>query len=171
MKNIFIIILLSFSLLANASDKEQVSPAPNNIKLPKGYQDWAMISSSHRIDNHSLRVILGNNIAVSAARKGKTNPWPEGAILAKMVWKEGELESWNKAIVPEKFVHAEFMIKNSKKYEKTGGWGFARWVGLDQKPYGNDENFVQECFGCHTPVKDNDWVYTIPSKLPMPTKH
>jgi len=162
--------LLSFSLLTHAGDNEKVAPAPNQIELPKGYQDWAMISSSHRVDNHSLRVILGNDIAVSAARKNKTNPWPEGAILAKMVWKEGELETWNQAIVPEKFVHAEFMIKDSEKYKKTGGWGFARWVGLDQKPYGQDENFVQECFGCHTPVKGNDWVYTIPSKLPMPAK-
>jgi len=69
--------------------------------------------------------------------------------------------------VPEKFIHAEFMIKDSDKYVKTGGWGFARWLGLNQKPYGKDANFVQECFGCHTPVKNNDWVYTIPSQLPV----
>lgn len=74
-----------------------------------------------------------------------------------MVWKEGgELASWTKAIVHEKFVHAEFMIKDSVKYQKTGGWGFARWLGLEQKPYGQNENFVQECFGCHAPVKNND---------------
>jgi hypothetical protein len=167
MKYILITILFSLSLFSQADDNKKVLPSPNNIEIPEGYQDWAVISSSHRIDNHSLRVILGNDIAVKAARKGKTNPWPEGAILAKMVWKEGELEKWKNAIVPEKFVHAEFMFKDSEKYQKTGGWGFARWLGLAQKPYGKDENFVQECFGCHTPVKNNDWVYTIPSKMPM----
>ena len=41
-----------------------------------------------------------------------------------------------------------------------------RWVGAEQKPYGKDANFVQECFGCHTPVKDRDWVFTHPVKLP-----
>jgi len=159
--------VLIFIFIIRSANSTQVDVSPNQIEIPKGYKNWAMISSSHRVDNHSLRVILGNNIAVKAARIGKTNPWPEGSILAKMVWKEGELTSWNKAIVPEKFVHAEFMIKNTEKYKKTGGWGFARWIGLAQKPYGKDEHFVQECFGCHTPVKSNDWVYTIPSKLPV----
>ena len=171
MKNLYALALLGMSFLSQAANDKVVKPAPNGIKLPAGYQDWRIISSSHRTDNHSLRIILGNDIAVKAARAEKTNPWPEGSILAKMVWKEGELETWKPAIVPEKFVHAEFMIKDSKKYSKTGGWGFARWLGLEQKPFGSDENFVQGCFGCHTPVKDNDWVFTIPSKLPMPAKH
>lgn len=171
MKNLYALALLGMSFLSQAANDKVVKPAPNDIELPAGYQDWRVISSSHRTDNHSLRVILGNDIAVKAARAEKTNPWPEGSILAKMVWKEGELETWKPAIVPEKFVHAEFMIKDSKKYSKTGGWGFARWLGLEQKPFGNDENFVQGCFGCHTPVKDNDWVFTIPSKLPISTKH
>jgi len=170
--SIFLTSILSLSTLPYASSAEnqkltKIEATPNGIELPKGYQNWKMISSSHRVDNNSLRVILGNDIAVKASRNGKTNPWPEGSILAKMVWKEGELPTWNKAIVPEKFIHAEFMIKDSDKYVKTGGWGFARWLGLNQKPYGKDANFVQECFGCHTPVKNNDWVYTIPSQLPV----
>jgi hypothetical protein len=67
---------------------------------------------------------------------------------------------------PRRFRHAEFMVKDAKKYEATGGWGFARWLGKDQKPYGKDANFVQECFGCHQPVKDRDWVFTEPAPLP-----
>ena len=159
-------LTLSVLVTTNLYAQEKLPTAPNGIELPKGYQDWRVISSSHRTDHHSLRVILGNDIAIKAAREEKTNPWPEGTILAKMVWKEGELESWNNAIVPEDFVHAEFMIKDSTKYNKTGGWGFARWIGLDHKPFGDDENFVQGCFGCHTLTKNNDWVFTIPSKLP-----
>jgi len=60
-----------------------VPPAPNGIELPENYKDWPVISSSHRIDNHTLRVIVGNDIAVRAARSGQTNPWPDGAVLGK----------------------------------------------------------------------------------------
>ncbi|MBI5108238.1 MAG: cytochrome P460 family protein [Rhodocyclales bacterium] len=58
------------------------------------------------------------------------------------------------------------MVKNAVKYAATGGWGFARWLGPEQKPYGKDARFVQECFGCHTPVKDRDWVFAHPVMLP-----
>jgi hypothetical protein len=61
--------------------------APNGIQLPQGYKDWRVISSSHRTDNNTMRVIVGNDKAIDAARKGQTNPWPDGAILGKLVWK------------------------------------------------------------------------------------
>ena len=141
-------------------------PAPNGITLPAGYKDWKVIASSHRTDNNTLRVIVGNEIAVRAARAGRTNPWPDGSVLGKLVWKDTAHPAWQTAQVPGDFVHAEFMVKDSKKYASTGGWGFARWLGLAQTPYGKDANFVQECFGCHTPVKNNDWVFTHPAKLP-----
>lgn len=143
-----------------------IAPAANGIELPTGYKDWAMLSSSHRSDNNTLRVILGNATAIKAARQGKTRPWPDGSILAKLVWKDATHPKWEKAIIPGVFVHAEFMFKDQKKYSKTGGWGFARWQGLEQTPYGKDADFVQECFACHTPVKDNDYVFTIPALLP-----
>lgn len=63
-------------------------------------------------------------------------------------------------------MHAEFMTKDAAKFSATGGWGYARWLGKDQKPYGKDASFVQECVGCHTPVKDRDWVFTHPVQLP-----
>ena len=145
---------------------DNVAPAPNGITLPQGYKDWRVIASSHRTDNKTLRIILGNDIAINAARSGQTNPWPDGSVLAKLVWKEKTDAVWPTAIVPDAFVHAEFMVKDAKKYAATGGWGFARWLGTDQKPYGKDATFVQECFGCHTPVKSNDWVFTHPITLP-----
>lgn len=143
-----------------------VEPAPNGITLPEGYRDWRVIGTSHRTDNNTLRVILGNDIAIDAARQGETNPWPDGAILAKMVWKDASHEAWPAATVPGNFVHAEFMFKGRERYAQTGGWGYARWLGAEQKPYGKDADFAQECFGCHTPVKDNDYVFTHPVRLP-----
>ena len=158
--------VLACAALMFAGHAWAAEPAPNGITLPEGYQDWAVIASSQRNDNNTMRVILGNDAAVAAARGGNTNPWPDGAVLAKLVWKNEALDKWPAAVVPGAFVHAEFMVKDSQKYAETGGWGFARWLGMEQKPYGSDAGFVQECFGCHQPVKDRDFVFTLPASMP-----
>jgi len=80
-----------------------------------------------------------------------------------VVWKETPLTDWSTAIGPKEFVHAEFMFKDSTKYSDTYGWGWARWVGLEQKPF---EAGTVVCTSCHTPVKNRDWVYTDPAILP-----
>lgn len=154
-------IALGCTLSAFAAD-----PAPNGIALPDGYKDWRLLSTHYRTDNNTIRAVLGNDVAVKAARESKTNPWPDGAILGKMVWKAVKHDRWEAANEPGAFIHAEFMFKDSQKHAATGGWGYARWLGMDQKPYGKDAGFVQECVGCHTPVKDRDWVFTHPVKLP-----
>jgi len=165
------ILALSGLLLASLTSshtfaEKKVKPAPNGISIPENYKDWKVISQSHRTDNKTVRIILGNDTAVKAARSNNTNPWPQGAILGKLVWKQKNEEFWPTAIAPDKFVHAEFMIKDSKKYKETGGWGYARWKGMDQKPYGKDKDFTKECVACHTPVKNNDWVFTTPAEMP-----
>ncbi|MCW8929872.1 MAG: cytochrome P460 family protein, partial [Gammaproteobacteria bacterium] len=126
----------SFTLFSMTSFAGEVKPAPNGLQLPENYKDWKVISQSHRIDNNTLRIIIGNDNAIEASRKGQTSPWPNGAILGKLVWKQKNDEHWANAIVPDTFIHAEFMFKDSKKYASTGGWGYARWLGLKQKPYG-----------------------------------
>lgn len=145
---------------------EPPAPAPNGISFPQGYETWRVIALSHRTDHHSLRAILGNDTAIRAAEAGKTNPWPDGTVLAKVVWKETESPEWPGAIVPGGFIHAEFMVKDSGKYPETKGWGYARWLGEEYRPYGEDAGFVQECTACHAPMKENDYVFTRPATFP-----
>src|SRR5210317_1571594 len=101
------LLLAGLSLNVFASEKPH-SPS-HGISYPDGWKEWATIAVSHRNDNATLRVIVGNDIAVEAARSGNTNPWPDGAILGKVVWKDTELEYWQSATAPGDFVHAEFM--------------------------------------------------------------
>ena len=145
---------------------KDIAAAPNGIQVPQGYQNWQFIGTSHRTDNNSLRIIVGNDIAVAAVKSGKTKPWPKGSILGKLVWKDSQHPDWEKATVPGELSHIEFMIKDSVKYKKTGGWGYARWKGLEAVPYGKDANFAQECFNCHSVVKKDDYVFTRPVQLP-----
>ena len=58
------------------------------------------------------------------------------------------------------------MDKDAKKHKDTGGWGFARFVGNELKPYGKDAGFVSECFSCHIPVANNDYLFTKIVKTP-----
>lgn len=149
-----------------ASEQSNPQPAPNGLKIPKNYKDWPVLSISHRTDKNSLRVILGNSVAIKAARSGQTNPWPDGTILAKLVWKDNEHPLWPAATVPGDKEHIEFMFKDSKRFKANDGWGYARWVGKDQKPYGTNAQFDLECHSCHTSAKESDFVFTRPVKLP-----
>lgn len=155
-------VLLVF-ISSSAISLDSVPGSSHGIAYPVGWQNWGTVAVSHRTDNNTIRTILGNDIAVKAARAGKTNPWPDGAILGKVVWKDTQLKDWSTATAPGKFIHAEFMFKDSKKYSGTYNWGWARWVGLEQKPF---EKGAQVCITCHTPVKKRDWVFTDAALLP-----
>lgn len=169
MKTSILLLTLAIPLSVSSlkADTPSVKANLEGIELPENYKDWKVISASHRLDNKSMRIILGNDIAIKAARTQKTNPWPEGAILAKLVWKQKTENNWPTAIAPDQFVHAEFMIKDSKKYKNNGtGWGWARWLGKDQIPYGDKKDLNQSCIACHTIVKGRDWVFSTPVTLP-----
>ena len=164
MKYIVKLISVTLALTSFTAFSSGSTPGSSHgIAYPTGWQNWSTIAVSHRTDNNTIRTILGNDIAVKAARTGETNPWPDGAIIGKVVWKDTELKDWKTATAPGQFVHAEFMFKDSKEYSDTYNWGWARWVDLDQKPF---QKGMQICTTCHTPVKDRDWVFTDPASLP-----
>jgi len=143
-----------------------IQPALNGISYNGEYKNWEAISSTERFDNGSLRVILGNEIAIKAIKEHHLNPWPDGTQFAKVAWAG--------AIDPEGNVHTgefkqvEFMIKDSHKYASTEGWGFARWKGKQLQPYGKTVLFTTECTNCHRPMRDNDFVFTQPQEASLP---
>ncbi len=165
-KTILLPLAISLITPCTYAKNKAVQPA-NNIEYPIGLSNWRVIGTSIRNDNNTQRVILGNTIAIRAARSNmaKTN-WPQGAILAKFVWKNESLATWPAATVPGKFVHAEIMVRDTKKYAATGGWGFARWKGEDLQPHGTDSRAADACFSCHQAAKETDFVFTRPAKLP-----
>jgi hypothetical protein len=150
---------ISLLLMAGTVVGADGPTAPNGIGLYPDYMNWKVVAPSYREDKTHIRIITGNDIAVAALRAG-TKPLPDGSVLAKVAWKAEKLATFPVATVPGEFVQVEFMVKDAGKYKKTGGWGFARFVGKELKPYGKDAGFVGECFGCHTPVAGNDYLFT-----------
>jgi hypothetical protein len=135
------------------------------IKIPPGYRDWKLISVAHEAGNlNDIRAILGNDIAIKAYREGNL-PFPDGTVIARISWTYVSSEENNKVFGREQsFVagpppvwYLQFMVKDSKKYAATGGWGYAQF-DKDGKPA--DEAKHQTCFPCHAPIEARDYVFT-----------
>lgn len=161
----FVLAVVAFLLAAGSLFAATPPVAPNGIAIFPEYMSWEVIAPSYRQDKGHIRIVTGNEIAVRALRAGK-NPLPDGSVIAKVAWKAEKHPAFPVATEPGAFVQVEFMVKDAKKYKDTGGWGFARFVGNDLKPYGKDAGFVSECFGCHLPVAKNDYLFTKIVKTP-----
>jgi len=147
------------------SSTDTVKPSPNGIAFMPDYRNWQALSSTERFDNGTMRVILGNDVAVRAAKAGQTHPWPDGTRFAKVAW--DQVIDTTGSVHTGAFKQVEFMIRDSRKYASTDGWGWARWVkGLQLVPYGKDALFTTECMNCHEPMKKNDLVFTSPVRRP-----
>ncbi len=135
-----------------------VKPSPNGIAFIPEYTNWETISATDRPATAPMKIITGNEVAIQAVREHRTNPWPDGAILAKVQYEAAPDASGN--VHAGKFKQVGFMIKDSKKYADTQGWGYAKWDGLQlEQPY-KDASFATECVNCHAPMHDNDFVFT-----------
>jgi hypothetical protein len=139
------------------------------VRIPAGYRDWRVISVNHLAGSNlkQVRAQLGNDIAIKAFREG-TLPFPDGTIIAALHWNEASSDENNKVLaigfpgaglqssVAESAVNVQFMVKDSKKYAATGGWGFADFT--NGKP--GNEALHKTCFPCHQPAKGRDYVFT-----------
>jgi hypothetical protein len=132
-------------------------------EIPPGYRDWRLISVAREEGSlDDIRAILGNDVAIGAYRAGRL-PFPDGTIIARLAWSYEPSEENNKAFGRrQSFVAGhpkngvQFMVKDSRKYAATGGWGFGHFD--DGKPAG--DAVLNTCYSCHTAVKARDLVFT-----------
>jgi hypothetical protein len=136
----------------------------------KGYESWQAVSAS--VDGDLLAVTVANPVMIEALRAGipaNGKPVPDGAKMAKIHWNPKKLETFPAATVPGTLHDVDLMVKDSKRFADSGGWGYAAF-DYDAKsdtftpgtlsstpPQGNDA----KCgFACHTIVKSRDYVFT-----------
>lgn len=153
----------------NTETSEKITPSkfpvsPNGIQYTDEYKNWKVISMSTLFDN-SIRVIYGNDIAVKAIETENFHPWPDGSVVVKSVWKQEN--SANGEIRAGDFVNAQFMVKDSKKYTDTEGWGFAKFSGNDLHPTGKTASFAKEsCIACHRQLAEKTgYLFDVPMKV------
>ncbi len=167
--------VVSFAALAGlgvaAEDKYAVK-VPGGLAFSefRGYEAWQTISVSRH--EKVLAVILGNSAMINAYQAGipgNGNPFPDGARMAKIHWTPKQNQFFPDATVPGELMNVDFMVKDSKRFADSGGWGYAVFdydtasdtfkpgTSAGTPPQGNDA----KCgFACHTQAKTRDYVFT-----------
>ena len=156
--------VIGFTASASRNTAEDATPV-FVTEIPQGYRDWRLISVAHEEgDLKDIRAILGNDVAIKTYREGKL-PFPEGTIIARIAWYHVASEENNKVFGrAQSFVagseppwYLQFMVKDSKKYAATGGWGYAQF---DKEGKPGPESDLKKCHPCHEAIKDRDFVFT-----------
>src|ERR1700691_1074097 len=150
-------------LLAPAPGHAGGDPAPIFVtEIPQGYRDWKWISSAHEAGKlNSLGAVLGNDVAFKAFRDGKL-PYPDGSIIAALHYRNVPSDENNmvfgqaQSFVPGAPTNIQFMIKDSKKYAATGGWGIGHFA--DGKP--SALALMKSCSPSHEKAKATALVIT-----------
>jgi hypothetical protein len=166
------VVVLSTLYVARPAAQSNASPI-YGVTIPAGYRDWQLIAVNQLKTNNldQLRAQLGNEIAMKAFKEG-TIPFPDGTVIAAIHWNRVPSEDNDKVLtdafpgaqsfVVQSAVNVQFMVKDSKKYSATGGWGFGDFK--DGKP--GDEALHKACFGCHVPAKAHDYVFAHYARQP-----
>jgi hypothetical protein len=167
------IIIISVVTVAIACVSASASSAPGDadgagspiygVTIPQGYRQWELIAVSQEAGNlDELRAILGNADALKTYREG-TPTFPDGTIIVKVAWKrvpsvgDDEALGRKQAFVPGANTTVQLMVKDSKKYAATDGWGFGRFI--NGKPV--DKAQHETCFACHEAnAQEHDLVFT-----------
>jgi hypothetical protein len=163
------VAIAGLTFFMSKSEAQSATPAAAvpifGITVYPGYRDWKLVSVAHEEGSlNDIRAILGNDVAIKAYRAAKL-PFPEGTVIARIAWNYVPSEENNKVFGrTQSFVaggqpewYLQFMVKDSKKYAATGGWGYAQF-DKDGNPAG--EAKMQTCYPCHAPIKDRDFVFT-----------
>ncbi|HVQ15076.1 MAG TPA: cytochrome P460 family protein [Vicinamibacterales bacterium] len=140
-----------------------ISPSGIAFSDFKGYEDWAVVSSART--DEVLKVIVANPAMIKAYKAGipgNGQPFPEGARIAKLQWKPKKSTDAPFVVdVPDVFTQAFVMEKDSKRFPKSGGWGYAVF-NYDAKSdkFTVDEKSLSDCgHACHVAVKSKDYIF------------
>src|SRR6202046_5525062 len=153
-------------LYAQSPDKDKYSlVSPGGIAFSdfRGYEDWSVVSSART--DEVLKVIVANPTMIKAYKAGvpgNGQPFPEGSMIAKLQWKPKKSTEAQFAVdVPDVFSQAFVMEKDSKRFPKSGGWGYAVFnydAGSDK--FSADAKSLSDCGNaCHTAVKKKDYIF------------
>jgi len=129
----------------------------------KGYEDWSLVSSART--DEVLKVILANPTMIKAYKSGipgNGKPFPEGSKIVKLQWKPKKSTEAQFAVdVPDVFTQAFVIEKDSKKFPKSGGWGYAVFnYDAPSDKYSADAASLSDCgLACHTVVKSKDYIF------------
>jgi Cytochrome P460 len=153
-------------LNAKGQDTDKYSlKSPDGIAFSdfRGYEDWATVSSARQTD--VLKVIVANSAMIKAFKAGvplNGKAFPEGSMIVKLQWSpKKDTEAPFDVEVPDAFKQAFVMEKDSKRFPKTGGWGYAVFnYNAASNKFTPDPTSHADCGNsCHVAVKAKDYIF------------
>ena len=172
------VFVVSMVPAAQSQDRYTLTAA-NGIAFSefRGYDAWQLVATSQPDDASGcgtskvgcMKAILGNPTMITVYRDGipaNGTSVPDGAALAKIEWLKDRDEKPYGVTVPGTQTEMSFMVKDSKRFPDTNGWGYATFAydaSSDTfKPATTNPSFARGCHGCHTGgAKANDFVFTV----------
>jgi hypothetical protein len=156
-------VVVLYAQSQNNDKYSLVSPSGIAFSDFRGYEDWADVSSAHT--DERLKVIVGNPTMISAFKAGiplNGQPFPDGSMIVKLQWTpKKSTEAPFVVDVPDAFKEAFVMEKDSKRFPKSGGWGYAVFnYDTASNKFTPDPKSPSDCgYACHTPVKAKDYIF------------
>jgi hypothetical protein len=158
-------VLASLSGTAVHAQDKYALKSPSGIAFSdfRGYEDWAVVSSART--DEVLKVIVANPIMIQAYKAGipgNGQPFPQGSKIAKLQWSfKKSTEAPFVVDVPADFTQAFVIEKDSKRFPKSGGWGYALFnYDAPSDKFTVDPTGVSDCgHACHVKVKAKDHIF------------
>jgi hypothetical protein len=159
-------VLIATAVYAQVQGEDKYSlKSPSGIAFSdfRGYEDWSVVSSART--DEVLKVIVANPSMIKAYKSGipgNGQPFPDGSMIVKLQWKPKKSTEAQFAVdVPSVFKQAFVMEKDSKRFPKTGGWGYAVFnYDAASDKYTADPKGLSDCGNaCHTVVKAKDYIF------------
>jgi|ERR1700722_5829410 len=159
-------VLCAAALFAQSQNQEKYSlKSPSGIAFSdfRGYEDWSVVSSART--DEILKVIVANPKMIKAYKAGipvNGQLFPDGSMIAKLQWKlKKSTEAPFAVEVPDVYSQAFVMEKDSKRFAKSGGWGYAVFnYDAASDKFSADAKSLSDCgYACHTPVKAKDYIF------------
>lgn len=149
------------SVSAKGSGRE--TSASNGVTLPPRYRELQLVTVAReqgRLDD--VRAIVGNSAAMRTFREGQ-RPFPDGTIIVRIAWSYESAPDDDKVLgdsvshvagVPKNGM--QVMVKDSRRYAASGGWGFAQFNDGRPAP----DAVQASCHPCHTAARNRDFVFS-----------
>ncbi|MGA3303560.1 MAG: cytochrome P460 family protein [Methylovirgula sp.] len=148
----------------SAQDKYTVQ-VPNGLAFSefRGYEDWQTVAVSKT--ENTIEVILANPAMIDAYRAGTPGNgkhFPDGSKIAKIHWKAVKsTEAPDPTTVPGTLHDVDFIVRDSKRFPDTGGWGYAQFNYNAASDTFAPEGTGTNCgYACHTLVTAKDYIFT-----------
>ena len=150
--------------VVSAQDRYTVQ-VPNGLAFSefRGYEEWQVVAVSQ--SGGLIEVIVGNPAIIDAYKAGipgNGRPFPDGARMAKIHWNaKKSAEAPEPTTVPDTLHDIDFMVKDSRRFANSGGWGYAQFNYQAASDTFAPEGTGSDCgYTCHTIVKTKDYVFT-----------